>query len=158
MDYQGLIKRLAENEVQFVIVGGFAAVLHGSSVMTEDLDLCVSFEKNNIQRLLNALGDIHPVHRLIGETRPIVESSERLSTFRNLYLKTDLGYLDILSELPEVGSYEEISCAAVVIDLFDTKCRLLDVDTLMKAKAKMKRSKDKETIIQLKALKERRKP
>lgn len=156
MDYQGLLKRLVDNRVQFVIVGGFAAVLHGSSVMTEDLDLCVLFEKENISRLLNALKDVHPQHRLVGETRPVRESAEKITYYKNLYLKTDLGYIDVLSELPGIGEYEELAAHAIVISLFDMNCRVLDIDTLMKAKKQMKRSKDKETVVQLKAIKERK--
>jgi hypothetical protein len=156
MDYQGLIKRLVENEVQFIIIGGFAAVLHGSSVMTEDLDLCVSFKKNNIEHLLKAFKDIHPEHRLIGKTRPVDESAERLSAYKNLYLKTDLGYIDLLSELPGIGEYEEIIEHTIIISLFDMNCRVLDIETLIKAKKGMKRSKDKETIVQLKAIRERK--
>lgn len=156
MDYQKLIKRLIENEVQFIIVGGFAAVLYGSSVMTEDLDLCIPFEKNNIQRLLNAFKDVHPEHRLIGKTRPIEEITEILSSYKNLYLKTDLGYIDVLSELPEIGTYEKLVAHTIVISLFGMNCRVLDIDTLIRAKKQMKRSKDKETVVQLKAIKERK--
>lgn len=155
MDYQKLIKRLVRNNVRFVIVGGFAAVLHGSSVMTEDLDLCASFREDNVINLLQAFKDIHPEHRLIGKTRPITESAKQLSACSNIYLKTDLGYIDVLSQLPGIGTYEEIIPHTILISLFDMDCRVLDIDTLKKAKKLMKRPKDKETILQLDAIKER---
>ena len=49
-DIQRLLKLLTENDVEFVIIGGFAAIVHGSSMVTEDLDLCISFSENNKER------------------------------------------------------------------------------------------------------------
>lgn len=156
-DYQKLLKLLVDNDVQFVIIGGFAAVVHGSSIMTEDLDLCISFEKDNIECLLNAFRDIHPQHRLIGRSRPLIESAEKLAKLKNLYLKTDCGYIDILSEVSEIGNFKEVYRNSVEIPLFGMKCRVLDIDALIRSKGVMKRSKDKETIVQLRAVKEKRK-
>ena len=45
MESHKLLKYLTDNDVEFVIIGGYAAVVYGSSMVTEDLDLCVSFSK-----------------------------------------------------------------------------------------------------------------
>ena len=46
---------LARSEVDFVIVGGVAATLHGSAFQTFDLDICYSRDQPNLQRLAAAL-------------------------------------------------------------------------------------------------------
>lgn len=138
-----------------MIIGGFAATVHGSTVVTEDLDLCISFDRENIERLLAALSGIHPRHRLIKEARPLVESVEELSSFRNLYLETDLGYLDTLSEVKSIGGYEDVFANSVEVKLFGISCRILDIEALIKVKKDMGRTKDKESVIQLKAIREK---
>jgi hypothetical protein len=59
-----ILNRLISEQVQFVIVGGFAAVAHGSTIVTKDLDICIPFSLENVARLEAALGPLHPVHRL----------------------------------------------------------------------------------------------
>ena len=51
-DFEGLLKRLIQHHVDFVIVGGYAAVAHGISYLTQDIDVCCSFEPDNLLRLL----------------------------------------------------------------------------------------------------------
>jgi hypothetical protein len=50
-----LLRRLVEQRVDFVLVGGMAATAHGSSVVTEDVDVCTRFQLENLERLLKAL-------------------------------------------------------------------------------------------------------
>jgi len=59
-----LIERLCDAGIDFVIVGGFAGVLHGSSLVTRDLDVCTVLSAENIARLRAALRDLQPTHRL----------------------------------------------------------------------------------------------
>jgi molybdopterin-guanine dinucleotide biosynthesis protein len=45
IDINRLLQRLCDAEIDFVIVGGFAATLHGSSLVTRDLDVCAIFAR-----------------------------------------------------------------------------------------------------------------
>lgn len=63
-DLNRLIQRLCDADIGFVIVGGFAAVLHGSSLVTRDLDVCAVLTSENVQKLRDAFRGLHPVHRL----------------------------------------------------------------------------------------------
>ena len=58
-----LLRRLAEAGVDFVVVGGYAAVIHGSAYVTNDLDLCTVLSPDNLDRIRRALADLQPVHR-----------------------------------------------------------------------------------------------
>ncbi|MBC8024720.1 MAG: hypothetical protein H7Y89_01900 [Steroidobacteraceae bacterium] len=58
-----LLQRLIDADVEFVMVGGFGAVVHGSSLVTRDLDVCALLTPGNIEKLRNAFHDLHPAHR-----------------------------------------------------------------------------------------------
>lgn len=78
-----LLQRLIDADVEFVIVGGFGGMLHGSSLLTRDLDVCAVLTPNNIEKLRAAFRDLHPVHRhnplllAAKELRAILERSQR---------------------------------------------------------------------------------
>ena len=115
------LKLLTQNEVQFVVIGGVAAALYGSSMVTEDIDLCIPFTVENMDALLHALKAVGPRHRIIGDDRSLNESADRLSEFKNLYLKTELGYIDLLSEVKGVGDFETVKRVSVETELFGVK-------------------------------------
>src|SRR5688500_18053647 len=56
-----LISRLNSAGVEFVIVGGVAANLHGSPLLTGDLDICCPMTEQNMRRLLDAIGALNPL-------------------------------------------------------------------------------------------------
>jgi hypothetical protein len=60
IDFEKLLTLLANNGVQFVIVGGLAITIHGSSYVTFDLDICYARDDDNLTRLVQALKAINP--------------------------------------------------------------------------------------------------
>jgi len=151
--YERLLKLLLDNEVEFVLIGGFAAVVHGCTVLTQDVDVCISFDEDNMRRLLAALKDHDPRFRQNKE--PIDKSAKALSRMKNLYLITDMGSLDLLLEVADIGDYEAVLDSSIAIDLFGRQCRVLDIDGLIRSKKGMGRAKDKEAVVQLSAIKEK---
>lgn len=59
-----LLKRLLEKQIDFVLIGGYAAVLHGSSQVTHDIDICAVMTKFELAKLRDALKDLEPKHRM----------------------------------------------------------------------------------------------
>ena len=59
-DFSRLLQRLADAGFDFVIVGGYAAMTHGSSLVTRDLDICASLFEENVDKLRRTLADWHP--------------------------------------------------------------------------------------------------
>lgn len=55
----GLLRRLLTENVEFVVVGGFAAIAHGSAAATEDVDVCVRFDLPTLERNFRALAGTH---------------------------------------------------------------------------------------------------
>jgi hypothetical protein len=148
-----LLQLLLENDVDFVLIGGFAGVVHGSTQVTRDLDICSLVTPAQVVKLRDVLKDLHPRHRMNPSSKPsFLTDPKDLSNLRNIYLETDLGVLDIISEVTEVGDFDQVKKNSVEIDLFGQKCKVMSVDALIRAKEKMGRPKDKLVVAELKAL------
>jgi hypothetical protein len=150
-----LLTRLIRHEVEFVVVGGLAGVLHGSSLVTQDIDVCAAFTGGNLARILSALRDLSPRLRMTLERRSLPEDAADLVGYRNLYLVTDWGQINILSEITGVGNYLEVARHAIRVKIGGTDCRVLDLDTLIQAKKALNLTKDRQAILELEAIRER---
>src|SRR5436305_15217964 len=90
-----LLERLISAEVEFVLVGGFAAVAYGVTLVTRDVDICCRFTEANLMRIQNSFADLHTTHRSRPDL-PLALTPEQCASLKNLYLKTDLGNVDCL--------------------------------------------------------------
>ncbi|MGD0537691.1 MAG: nucleotidyltransferase [Verrucomicrobiota bacterium] len=152
---KALIEKLAAGGVEFVVVGGYAAVAHGASLLTRDVDICCRFSVENLRRLVRTLDEFHPKHRMTPQKLPLELTDEFAARLKNLYLDTDLGVLDCLSEVLGVGDFDEVLRQSIEINTPSGKCRVLSRDALIRAKETMGRTQDKLAVIQLKAIQER---
>jgi hypothetical protein len=150
-----LLKNLSVHEVDFVVVGGVAGVLHGSRLVTQGLDVCAPLTLKNLTRILSALAGLNPRFRMTTDNRPLPGDPADLAGYRNLYLLTDLGQLDILSEITGIGGYEEVARHTIAVDLGGANCRVLDLDTLIRAKKALNLAKDRQAVVELEAIRER---
>lgn len=149
-----LLERLLSHEVDFVLIGGFAAMVHGSTLVTQDLDICTAITDTEVRKLREALKDLHPVHRMNPNAKhSFLEYPEDLAGVNNIYLETDLGVLDILSKTPPAGSFEEIKARSVEIPLYGYRCRVISIDDLIKVKEAMNRPKDQQAVRELQIVK-----
>jgi len=152
---EGLLARLIEHRVSFVLVGGFAAVAHGSASTTQDVDVCCDLSVENLQRLDQSLRGLHPMHRMLPQRPPLDITPEFCRGLKNLYLATDIGQLDCLGEIAGVGGYEAALAGSEELRLPEGSCRILTLDTLIRAKAAMDRPRDREVLLQLESIRER---
>lgn len=150
-----LVRLLLDAEVEFVVIGGMAAIAYGSATFTQDFDVTASFNEDNLARLLKALAPFHPRYALAVPKRPVTESPAELAANRNLYLLTDLGRLDVLSEVLPVGPYAEVAARAVTMDLYGHPCRIISLDDLIAVKRHLGRDKDRIVERELLALRAR---
>jgi len=153
-DFPNLLRRLVGAGVDFVIVGGYAGVVHGCTLVTQDVDICCNFTPGNLLALQKAIADLHAVHRMTPGRQPLELTAENASQFRNLYLDTDLGHLDCLSEIEGLGGYDEVAKASQTIEIDGLPLRVLTIDALITAKEAMNRPRDREAVRQLRAIKE----
>lgn len=154
-DLNRLLQRLCDAKIDFVIVGGFAAILHGSPLMTRDLDICAVLTEETIEKLREALRDLDPVHRFTPQKLSFLTSPPRGEKLQNLYLETEWGPVDVLTSILGIGDFDAVRTNAVEFDLFDRKCRVISLDDLIKAKETISREKDKNNITVLRAIAEK---
>lgn len=148
-----IIQRLNSNGVDFVLVGGMAAILHGLTYVTYDIDFCAPLEGENLRRIIDSLADLNPRQRMNFD-KPLPPDLASFTGLRNLYLRTDLGVVDFLTEISGVGNFEAVVARCITMDLAGVSVRLLDVDGLIDAKTAAGRDKDKLVLPSLRALKE----
>jgi hypothetical protein len=74
---------------------------------------------------------------------------------KNLYLDTDWGVLDCLGAVTGIGDYDDVLANSEEIELDSGSCRVLTLDALISAKQAMDRPRDRETVLQLQAIRER---
>ncbi len=151
-DLSELTRRLVQAEVEFVLVGGFAAVAHGVTLVTRDVDICCRFSEVNLMRIQKALADLHPVHRSRPEL-PLHLTPELCASLKNLYLKTDLGVVDCLGEVLGVGDFGRVWENSIELELPVGTCRVLGIDAMIAAKEAMNREHDRITVNQLRQIK-----
>lgn len=151
-----LIGLLVEAGVDFVIIGGAAAYAHGSSYVTEDLDIAAPFCDENISKLLGAIEPLSPKHALTPGPRPVTEPAHEIATWKNVYFLTDAGRLDVLGEIPPVDDYDALRSDAESITLDGAPCRLASIEHLIAMKSALGRPKDLLVVEQLRAILERR--
>lgn len=147
-----LLQRLAESGFDFVVIGGYAGVLHGSSLVTRDLDLCAVLTPENVERLRETLKDLHPRHRMTPEQLSFLQVPKPGEPVNNLYLNTDWGVVDILSSVLGLGDFERLKAKAEQFEIGGNRCRLIALEDLIAAKDAMGRDKDVLAAKELRAI------
>ena len=148
-----LIEHLNKGGVKFVLIGGFAGVVHGCTYVTQDIDICCDFSADNLLALQKALKNLHPVHRMTLQRLKLKLTAESCTNLENLYLDTDIGQIDCLGYVQGLGDYENLKPLSEVKDIGGLRIRVLTIDSLVKARKAMNRPRDKEVLLRLEAIK-----
>jgi predicted nucleotidyltransferase len=151
-----LLQRLAEAKIDFVIVGGFAAMLHGSSLLTRDLDVCAILTSENLEKLRDVFRELHPVHRMTSPRISFLDNPDPGIPLNNLYLQTDLGPLDLLSKITGVGDFKRVRTASIQVELFGQTVNVMAIEDLIQAKQAIGREKDWLAVKELRAIVEKK--
>ena len=151
------LRLLAKYRVDCVIVGGVAAAIHGSLLLTNDLDVCYSRDPANLERLASALQSVQAQLRNVPPGIPFLLDSETLKRGLNFTFTTEVGDLDLLGEVLGLGKYEEVIIDALTVELFDSRFAVLDLGKLIEAKRAAGRPKDLIALPELEAIQEAQK-
>lgn len=154
MDFLGLLKRLHASQAEFVVVGGYASMMLGSDMLTQDLDICIRLGSENLSRVFDAVEDLEPRYRMHPDQPVVTRKMATAPALKNLYLSTQLGPLDCLGSIKGLGDFGEVVKFARPIALEFGEIFSLYFDGLIRAKYAMNREKDRQTIIKLKAIQE----
>ncbi len=148
-----LLQRLMDQKVEFVVIGGVCGVLHGAGLITYDLDICCRFSRENLRKIETAVRDLHPRHRLTANKLPLELTDELCDSLKNIYLTTDLGVLDCLSEVAGLGNYEQALKHSITHKMSYGEFPILSLDALITAKEAVGREKDLYAVRLLRAIK-----
>jgi predicted nucleotidyltransferase len=155
-DFAGLIRVLAENRVDFILIGGLAAAAHGAIRATKDVDVVYARPEANMGRLAAALSPLAPYLRGAPPGLPFRWDLETIAHGLNFTLTTTLGDLDLLGEVTGGGDYQRLLPHSIAVEVFGVRCLCLDLDMLIHVKRAAGRPKDLEAIAELEALREER--
>jgi len=155
-DFKAAVRALADVGVEFILVGGVAATVHGSARLTGDIDVVYRRSNENIHRLVTALSVHHPYLRGAPPGLPFRWDEATIQRGLNFTLTTDIGDFDVLGEIVSGGSYETLLPNTVTISLYGVECRCVTLDTLIRVKRAAGRPKDLEAVAELEALLEER--
>jgi hypothetical protein len=145
------IVRLAQGQVEFVIVGGVSAILQGAQVTTMDLDICYRRTPENIARLAQVLAPLQPRLRGLPPDLAFIFDERALQLGSNFTLTVGTESLDLLGVMSAIGGYEEIIGDAEEILVVSYPVKLLSLTHLIATKEAAGRPKDMAVLPLLRA-------
>jgi hypothetical protein len=156
IDFDALLTALGKHEVAFIVVGGAAAIAHGSARLTQDLDIVYDRSPANLDRLVVALAEYKPYLRGVPAGLPFHWDRATLARGLNFTLVTSLGDIDLLGEIPGGGGYRDLLTEAIELHIFHSRCLCLSLDQLIRSKRAAGRPKDLDALAELEAIREER--
>ena len=151
-DFESLLKVLSKGGVDYILVGGAAAVVHGSARLTQDMDIVYSRTPENLRRLVNALAPYAPYLRGAPPGLPFRWSAETVRSGLNFTLTTTLGDIDLFGEIVGDGDYENLLQDSILMRMFGVECRCVSLRRLILLKRAAGRPRDLEAIAELEAI------
>lgn len=167
LDETRIFRALDDNDVEYVVVGGSAAILWGAQRATRDVDCVTDRTAENFRRVCDALRQMgNPRLRIEGvDDETATELSKQLlhpdffartaaSTWR-----TDSGSIDILSEIPgldgEPVPYVDLRARATFVPTSEVRIPVASLDDIIDSKTNADRAKDREALPELHELRRR---
>lgn len=144
-EFTEILKVLSRHEVEFILVGGLAAIVQGAPVFTFDLDIVILKTAENLPRLLAALQEIDARY-LDPAGRHIVPDAEKLASFRMHQLVTSLGPLDVMETIGAGMSYADLVGDTRISEVAGVNVRVLGLETIILSKEQANREKDRATL------------
>ena len=140
--FRPILQQLADRDVEFIVVGGMAAVFQAAPITTFDIDVVHSTSAENVARLLRALGEVDAYYRLQPERR-FRPNESHLSGPGHQLLMTRFGPLDLLGTIGKARGYGDLLPHTIEMEITDgLRVRVLQLDALIATKEEAGREKD----------------
>lgn len=147
---------MVKHRVDFVVIGGIAARLWGSAMITRDLDICYARAPANLERLADALQEVHAKLRGVKEEVPFRLDARALAAGDSFTFTSDVGDLDCLSTPTGTGGYDDLKADAEQMDVDGLRIWVTSLADLMDMKRAAGRNKDLQALENLGALRDER--
>ncbi|MBI5550958.1 MAG: hypothetical protein HY911_05565 [Desulfobacterales bacterium] len=140
-----LLEGLLQAGVEFILVGGLAAVVQGAPVTTLDVDILHLRSPENVAKLYGFIQSAAAIQRRPDDKVILPREEDFLGAGHNL-LSTRLGPLDVLGAIEAGQTYETLLAHSVEIEFRGYKLRVLDLDTLVRLKRASQDPKDRQRL------------
>jgi hypothetical protein len=127
-------------------------ILHGSSYITNDLDICCSGKPDNLRRPAKAMAPLDPKPRDFPDDLPFIWDEVTLRNGAVFTLTTDLGSIGLLAQVSGVGDFDQVRANSLEVQAFDRTVWTLDLPALIRAKRSAGRDKDLRLLPELESL------
>jgi predicted nucleotidyltransferase len=146
LDLRELFRALAEHDVDYLVIGGVAAQVHGRRRTTKDLDVTPAPDPANFERLAAALVALDAHQEGIGPTAPRPTADQLRLAAIAPPLNTRHGELHIINDVPGAAAYETMRTRSLALDLDGIDIHIVSVDDLIRMKQTSGRPGDLEDI------------
>jgi len=148
-----ILATLAAREVDFVVIGGLAAVAHGSRRVTRDIDIVVMPDDENLARLERTLGELEAVALLPGGGEAPITSADiaMIGLGATLHTASPAGRLDVVGAPVGAAPYAELRRRSIVTSLGEVEVRISGIDDLIAMKRAAGRPLDLQDIADITA-------
>ena len=143
--FGALLESLVEGDVDFIVVGGVAAVLEGAPVSTFDLDIVYSLDEQNMIRLEGVLRDLEAIY-VDPAGRSIAPTVDRLREGGHHLLRTRLGRLDALGSVGAEQSFDDLLPECLTRSIDGLEIRVLKLEAVIATKEIAGRAKDRAAL------------
>jgi hypothetical protein len=140
-----ILEGLSEAGIDFILVGGLAAVVQGAPVTTMDVDIVHNRSPENIAKLVAFLRSIEAIHRRPDDKVIEPKEGDVSGTGHSLFT-TRLGALDVLAVIEEGRAYEDLLEHTVELEFRNHTIRVLDLKMLIQLKRTSADPKDMQRL------------
>jgi hypothetical protein len=140
------LKVLIDHQVRFLLIGGFAAVIRGSPVITGDLDICYARDDANLRKLAKALRELKATLRGAPPDLPFLLDAQTLMNGDHFTFSTRAGPLDCLGTPAGTAGFRDLDTDATDEDLDGLTVRVASLDDLIRMKRAAGRLKDRTAL------------
>ncbi|HVE64872.1 MAG TPA: hypothetical protein VNB94_13865 [Mycobacteriales bacterium] len=148
------LRLLVSNGVVFVLIGGLAARQHGSTTVTNDLDICYERSPENAERLAASLRQMRARLRGADEDVPFILDAQTIRNGDSFTFTTEYGSVDILATPSGTSGYPDLVAGAVAMDFGGYVVDVVALDDLIRMKRAAGRAKDRVEVEILIALRD----
>lgn len=147
LDLGRLLAVLSRHKVAFVLIGGLAAVYHGSPFPTEDADISPNADHANLVRLAAALRELNArVRTEAPDGVSFACDAAGLAAAQTWNLVTDVGDLDIAFRPSGTQGYPDLRRDAVTTEIYDVTVQIASLADVIRSKQAANRPKDQRVL------------
>ena len=145
---------LAKHGVEYVMIGGLAAAIHGSDLVTGDMDITPALGEDNLSRLSSALKELRARVRTLDlpEGLPFAHDARSLAAAGVWNLVTVAGDLDISFVPSGTQGFSDLRRDAVTIEILGSSTNVASLADIIRSKEAAGRPKDVAAIPLLRRL------